>query len=771
MRNHKPMTQLPGEPENAVKCRCHQNCTLDDISNTLQDIRKRTNIGKFAPYKSSGFREKQPLRVEFKDKPKERVEEAKKKVYAIEKLPDEESPTEDSESDSMGDAIREQSDNDQDPREEFLVEYQEEAPLEIQDIQLEEGMPQDTSNKNLCKHTQDAQTFLVIPTKGIAYIHGTATKVTVCMDNSQHPLITESGAHFSIVARQYLDNHFPNWEEQLLPTKAKNFKSASGNMTSIGTIIKEIIIPNGKGNIRLNPEFVVRENSHIEGFLLGTDYQMMYGIDIYNSKNRHITIGTNKEKKFSLDIYQISSQDPLEELMNELREGSFSTTLTNKQKLSLLKMLRKNREAFAIGEEPLGKIKGHDIELCLDVERPYPPMLRRPPHPASLETRKEIEKHINELLDMDFIRKIGHNEIVEITTPVLITWHDGKSQMCGDFRALNNYTKADRYPIPRIPQALDKLAKAKYIAKMDCMKGFYQNGVNPSSMKLLRTICHMGIYEYTGMSFGIKNAPAHFQRMIDTSFQEEILEGWMVVYIDDIIIYSETWEDHVQYIARVLNAEFSQGLGAALHQRQIVDGEPREGVIFYISRKLKDSEARYGATHTECLCLVCDLEKLHYYLEGAVFEVYTDCTALKSLLNMKTTNRNMLRWQIAIQEYRRNMTIIYKEGKSHTNADGLSRWPLDNVKSNPAHDPEVAAKVPVHFMEIDRRRNFSFCELAPGSGTLDSGNNDSGGTETPILVISSSERQNEFFSAVLKSYAKNKHCGILLQLLHVDGRL
>ncbi|MBW0594009.1 hypothetical protein O181_133724 [Austropuccinia psidii MF-1] len=63
----------------------------------------------------------------------------------------------------------------------------------------------------------------------------------------------------------------------------------------------------------------------------------------------------------------------------------------------------------------------------------------------------------------------------------------------------------------------------------------------------------MGIYEYTRMPFGIKNAPAHFQRMMDTIFQEEIMEGWMVVYIDDIIIYSETWEDHVDYIDRVLS--------------------------------------------------------------------------------------------------------------------------------------------------------------------------------------------------------------------------
>ncbi|MBW0471759.1 hypothetical protein O181_011474 [Austropuccinia psidii MF-1] len=422
----------------------------------------------------------------------------------------------------MGDAIREQSDDDQDPREEFPVEYQEETQLEIQDIQSEAGMPQDTANRNLCKHKQDAKTFLVTTTKGMAYINGTATKMTVCIDNSQHPSIIDSGAHFSIVAKEYLDNHLPNWEKQLLPTKAKKFESASGKMTSIGTIIKEIIITHRKGNIRLNPELVVIEYAHIPGFLLGTDYQRMYGIDIYNSKNRHITIGTNKEKKISLDIYQMSIHDPLEELLNEFRKAQSSISLTSKQKLNLLKILRKNRPEFAIGEETLGRIRAHDIELYLDVERPYPPMLRRPPYPASLETRKEIEKHINEPLDMDVIRKIAHNEIVEITTPVLISWHDGKSRLCGDFRALNNDTKPYRYPIPRIPHALDKLERVKYITKIDFMKGFHQNGVKQNSINLLRIICHMGIYEDTRMPFGIKNAPAHFQRMMDTMIKEEI---------------------------------------------------------------------------------------------------------------------------------------------------------------------------------------------------------------------------------------------------------
>ncbi|MBW0481840.1 hypothetical protein O181_021555 [Austropuccinia psidii MF-1] len=145
---------MPGELENAIKFRCNPNCTPDDIENKLQDVRERTNIGKYSQYKSSSLKEKQPFRVDFEDKPKERVAEVTKKKNSCKNSPEEESPTEDYESDSMGDAIREQFDEDQIPREEFIVEYQEETQLEIQDIQFAAGILQDTANKNLCKHTQ-----------------------------------------------------------------------------------------------------------------------------------------------------------------------------------------------------------------------------------------------------------------------------------------------------------------------------------------------------------------------------------------------------------------------------------------------------------------------------------------------------------------------------------------------------------------------------------------------------------------------------------------
>ncbi|MBW0583915.1 hypothetical protein O181_123630 [Austropuccinia psidii MF-1] len=130
------------------------------------------------------------------------------------------------------------------------------------------------------------------------------------------------------------------------------------------------------------------------------------------------------------------------------------------------------------------------------------------------------------------------------------------------------------------------------------------------------------------------------------------------------------------------------GIGAALHQVQIINDKPVEGPICFISRKIKPTEARYGASQMECLCLFWALEKLNSLLKGCVPELITDCTDVKSLLNMKKTNTHMLRWQIAIQQYRGNMSIVHKSRNINKNADRLSRWPLPNNIDNAVHFPE-----------------------------------------------------------------------------------
>ncbi|MBW0487361.1 hypothetical protein O181_027076 [Austropuccinia psidii MF-1] len=131
-----------------------------------------------------------------------------------------------------------------------------------------------------------------------------------------------------------------------------------------------------------------------------------------------------------------------------------------------------------------------------------------------------------------------------------------------------------------------------------------------------------------------------------------------------------------------------EGLGAALYQTQIINEKPVEEPICFISRKIEQREATYGASQMECLCFMWALEKLHYYFDGTLFDVITDCNAVKYLLNLKTQNRHMLRWQIAIQEYTGNMTIAHKSGNIHKNEDGLSIWALANTPEKPAWVPQ-----------------------------------------------------------------------------------
>ncbi|MBW0518414.1 hypothetical protein O181_058129 [Austropuccinia psidii MF-1] len=145
-------------------------------------------------------------------------------------------------------------------------------------------------------------------------------------------------------------------------------------------------------------------------------------------------------------------------ITKQLKEEEFNHELTVKMKEKLIDLLFKYRNAFAADKEPLGAIIGHEVDIILNVEKPYPPLLRRPAYPASPRAREALEVHIRELMDLGVSRKVGHNEQVEVTTPVIITWNNGKSRMVGDFRALNTYTIPERYLIPRIHETLTKLS-------------------------------------------------------------------------------------------------------------------------------------------------------------------------------------------------------------------------------------------------------------------------------------------------------------------------
>ncbi|MBW0523841.1 hypothetical protein O181_063556 [Austropuccinia psidii MF-1] len=162
----------------------------------------------------------------------------------------------------------------------------------------------------------------------------------------------------------------------------------------------------------------------------------------------------------------------------------------------------------------------------------------------SPKSRKALEIHIPKLPDLGVIIKVGHNEEVEITTPVIVAWHNGKSRMVSAFRALNTYTVPDRKSIPKIQISLTQICQAVYITTMDALKGFHQNVVTSRARKYLRINVHCGVYEHFRMPFGMKNATSHFQRMMDAIFPKELSEGWLIFHIDEIIVCSKAWEEY-----------------------------------------------------------------------------------------------------------------------------------------------------------------------------------------------------------------------------------
>ncbi|MBW0543182.1 hypothetical protein O181_082897 [Austropuccinia psidii MF-1] len=181
-------------------------------------------------------------------------------------------------------------------------------------------------------------------------------------------------------------------------------------------------------------------------FILGNDYLIIYGIASHNNKDRYLTIGNNKHQKFSflpfkrqITVNKVSTVNlELERFKSEQsNEAEISLNLTDKQESELFALLYDHKEAFASDKETLEAIVGHEVDIILDIERPYPQLLRRPAYPESPESREALQIHLKEFLDLGVIRKVVNNEEVEIPTPVILECHNGKSRMVRDLRALN----------------------------------------------------------------------------------------------------------------------------------------------------------------------------------------------------------------------------------------------------------------------------------------------------------------------------------------------
>ncbi|KAG0139010.1 hypothetical protein CROQUDRAFT_24771, partial [Cronartium quercuum f. sp. fusiforme G11] len=311
-------------------------------------------------------------------------------------------------------------------------------------LQAEAEVPQQWNKKHGIEHIVDARLMLTRPIVGKAHTMGHHSLTTVIINNKEAELLLDSGASCSVVGSRYLEEIVPDWKGKLIPCTGTKFSGCGGLLFPLGIISLATIFPHTQGAVRIQPEFVVMENATTKYFILGSDFLSLYGFDILHSREKYFTIGNdNKRKKFALPqnkhilpVYYDEDNNkpqsmvtPPKKLQEYIAEAEFGPKLTTKQKKTIENIIIQYAEQFGLIGKEIGTIINHPVHVSLNIEKPYPPILRKAAYPASPRNRIEIEKHIDELMKLGIIRKVSEAEEVDVTTPIIITWHNGKSRL------------------------------------------------------------------------------------------------------------------------------------------------------------------------------------------------------------------------------------------------------------------------------------------------------------------------------------------------------
>jgi hypothetical protein len=198
-------------------------------------------------------------------------------------------------------------------------------------------------------------------------------------------------------------------------------------------------------------------------------------------------------------------------------------------------------------EELLGMPPDMEVELVIDLLPGTVPTFKRP-YKRSVEELKGLKKQLTELQEAGYLRSSSS----PWGAPVLfVQKKDGSQRMCVDYRSLNDVTVKNKYPLPHIEDLFDQMRGARVFSKIDLRSGYHQMKIRPSDIPKTAFSTRYGLYEFTVMSFGLTNAPAYFMNLMNKVFME-YLYRFVVVFIDDILIYSRSESDHEQHLRLVL---------------------------------------------------------------------------------------------------------------------------------------------------------------------------------------------------------------------------
>jgi hypothetical protein len=188
-----------------------------------------------------------------------------------------------------------------------------------------------------------------------------------------------------------------------------------------------------------------------------------------------------------------------------------------------------------------------DVEIIIELQPHTAPTSRRP-YKMTPKELAELKVQLNELLDKEYICPSSS----PWGCPTLfVKKKDQSLRLCIDYQPLNAVTIKNKYPLPRIDILFDQLAGAKIFSKVDLHLGYHQIKIRPEDIPKTAFSTRYRLYEYLVMSFGLTNAPAHFMYLMNYVFMPE-LDKFVMVFIDDILIYSKSEEEHAPHLHVIL---------------------------------------------------------------------------------------------------------------------------------------------------------------------------------------------------------------------------
>ncbi|GKA23273.1 putative reverse transcriptase domain-containing protein [Tanacetum coccineum] len=290
--------------------------------------------------------------------------------------------------------------------------------------------------------------------------------------------------------------------------------------------------------------------------------------------------------------------------------------------------------------------------------------------------------------------------------------------MCIDYRELNKLMVKNRYPLPRIDDLFDQLQGSSVYSKIDLQTGYHQLRIKEEDIPITSFRTRYGHYEFQVMPFGLTNAPAVFMDLMNRVCKP-YLDKFVIMFIDDILIYSKGKEEHEEHLKTILEllkkeqlyAKFSkcdfwlesvQFLGHVINSKGIhidpgkieaiknwaTPTTPTEGfgvvlmqrekVIDYASQHLRAHEENYTTHDLELGAVVFALRLWRHYLCGTKCVVYTDHKSLQYILDQKELNMRQRRWIKLLSDY--DCEIRYHPGKANVVADALIRKEREPIR-------------------------------------------------------------------------------------------